>query len=402
MGKTNATKSEKMKRKELGQYNTTAKSLQDYVFDRTKNLGHEMLEPSFGAGHLLLKYKLYNPDYPIVCYEIDDTIETIIDFNHAQTVHYGDFTKIHDRGKKYMTIVGNPPYVARPKTYNLYIEFIKISFGLLADGGEMIFIVPSDFIKLTSASSLIDDMVCSGAFTDILFPGDETLFDGASVDVMVFRYEKGNALVGSKILKNGIEMFCNVHNGIMTFSDVLEEIGKPLSALFDVYVGIVSGKDEVFRHDFGNLEVLCDEGVRDKFLFLTNYPPTSLDHEDPKGLEEYFESHKASLMQRKIKHFSEDNWFEWGAPRNMSVMYQHAKTPCIYIRNMTRKQNVAFVGVVEFFGGALLCLIPKSCDTDLYQIVDFLNGESFRKNYTYAKRFKIGQKQTLNVIIPDF
>jgi len=60
----------------------------------------------------------------------------------------------------------------------------------LDECGEMVFIVPSDFTKLTSASSLISHMCETGTFTHFVFPHNETLFENANIDVVVFRYQK--------------------------------------------------------------------------------------------------------------------------------------------------------------------------------------------------------------------
>ena len=76
--------------------------------------------------------------------------------------------------------------------------------------------------------------------------------------------------------------------------------------------------------------------------------------------------------------------------------------PCIYIRTMTRKGEVAFTGKVQYFGGTLLCLIPKQDMTEqaLCSIVAYLNTEQFQKDYTYSGRFKIGHKQVCCALLP--
>ena len=43
------------------------------------------------------------------------------------------------------------------------------------DNGELIFIVPSDFFKLTHASKLISEMVNEGHFTHVDHPNNENL-----------------------------------------------------------------------------------------------------------------------------------------------------------------------------------------------------------------------------------
>lgn len=379
-------------KKKMGQYFTISDELQKFVFDKVKHKGSLVMEPSFGAGHLLKKFKDANPDYPILCYELDNSIKPIVSFNAHQTVVYGDFTKqtIH---QKFKTIVGNPPYV-KQSTGNLYIKFIEICFGLLDDNGEIIFIVPSDFIKLTSASSLIGAMIKEGSFTHFLFPHDEKLFEGASVDVVVFRYEKG--LKTKDTIVNGKKMICNVNSGIITFSET-QISGNPLSDTFNVYVGLVSGRDEVYRSVHGNMDILNDKERVQKYIFTESFPTGDT------LIDAHLQANKSILLERRIRKFNEDNWFEWGAPRNITSIRKNLGKPCIYIRNMTRSQEVAFIDTVKHFGGSLLCLIPKETmsGAELEKIVSFLNTKDLQKDYLYSGRFKIGHKQVCNIIVPS-
>jgi len=378
------------KKKQIGQYFTVSDMLQQFVFDKVTHRSSILLEPAFGAGHLLKKFLEYDQNYPIVCYELDDTIKPIMQFNKHQIPIYGDFIK-QTITQKFKTIVGNPPYV-KQSTGNLYIRFIEECYNLMDDDGEMIFIVPSDFIKLTSASTIIDTMTKTGSFTDFLFPHDEKLFEGASIDVLVFRYEKG--IITNQTNVNGSTRLCNVNNGIITFSDG-DVSGTQLSDMFNVYVGIVSGRDEIYRKPFGNISVLSDKDRVEKFIFVEEFPSNN------KQIDEHLLTHKNELGERKIKKFNEKNWFEWGAPRNITSIRDHWGEPCIYVRNITRKEEVAFIGTVQYFGGGLLCLIPKSGTLDLEKIVQHMKTKTFQKDYKYSGRFKIGHKQVSNAIIPN-
>lgn len=380
-----------MDKKEKGQYFTISENLQQFVFDHVKNRGKLLLEPSFGAGHLLKKFKECNDNYPMMCYELDNNISPIISFNKYQKVIYGDFTE-QKITRKFDTIVGNPPYV-KQKTGNLYLKFIQLCYNLLKPKGELIFIVPSDFIKLTSASEMISEMIANGSFTDFFFPQNEKLFEGASIDVLIFRYEKN--LISDKTNVNGTDMVCNVRNGIITFS-VSKITGTEISDLFYVYVGLVSGKDEVYKNQMGNLTILNDKGKHDKYIFTDVFPS------DDENINEYLISHKSSLMERRIKKFTDKNWYEWGAPRNIKQIRSNFGKNCIYVKNITRNKEVAFVDTVQYFGGGLLCLIPKEemKTEQLNEITDFLNSSEFQSDYLYSKRFKIGHKQLSNVIIP--
>jgi len=366
-------------KKELGQYFTVSKELQTFVFEKVKHKSSHLLEPSFGRGHLLQLFLENDPNYPMTCCELDETVKPLVTFT-TQKVIWGDFLK-QNFETKFRTIIGNPPYV-KQTSGNLYLKFIDRCFDLLTDDGELIFIVPSDFIKLTSAGPIISRMAKSGSFTDFLFPHDEKLFDGASVDVVIFRYQKG--IHSSLTHVNGVEQPYTAVDGIISFGD---SSGKRVDELFDVYVGLVSGKDDVFKVPFGNLSVLTDKDRVEKFVYGKATPEITA----------HLEAHKKVLMARKIKRFSEENWFEWGAPRNITHMERFMGRPCIYVRNLTRSHEPAFLGNVQYFGGALLCMVPKNPDVDLSKIVEFLNKIETRRDYTYSGRFKMGHRQLCHI-----
>lgn len=374
--------------KTLGQYFTISEYLQQYVFDKVKYKGENLLEPSFGAGHLLKKFIEMDSNYPITAYEIDMSIIPIIKFNNKQNIIYDDFIKNY-RNNKYKTIIGNPPYV-KQGGINLYIKFIKVCYELLDDNGEMIFIVPADFIKLTSASALIKNMIKHGSFTDFLFPHNEKLFDNASVDIVVFRYEKN--LITNKCYMNDKEMICNNNDGIITFTESIIN-GNVLSENFDVYVGMVTGRDDIYRVEYGNIELLVDEDKIERYIYIENYPTDDI------KINDYLLDNKEKLLERRIKKFNENNWYLWGAPRNIKSIKENWDKPCIYIKTVTRNKKVAFMDKVKYFGGTLLCLIPKNNNIDLVRIVDHLNSDEFQKNYIYSGRFKIGHKQISNASI---
>jgi adenine-specific DNA-methyltransferase len=372
-----------MSKKELGQYFTVDPELQKYVHGITKNKGGLLLEPSFGAGHLLKLYLASNPDYPMVCCEVDKKIVPCVTFTDAQKVIYGDFMKTEFTGT-FKSIIGNPPYVKVEKGKNLYLQFIDKCLGLLAEDGELIFIVPSDFLKLTSAAELIRKMVGAGSFTDFLFPEDEKLFIDSVVDVVVFRYQKG--IKCNDCIRNGVATKWTFNMGIISFNSS-DAKAVPLDQLFDCYVGFVSGLDSVFCNDLGKLEVLCDKDKVKKFICVDAFPT------GVKAVDDHLNLHKKALTARKIKKFGDENWFTWGAIRNKAAIDERKDRDCIYVRTMTRKADVAFIGKVQYFSGALLCLVPKVDGLDLVPIVKALNSSDVKKDYLYSGRFKIGQKQ---------
>jgi adenine-specific DNA-methyltransferase len=384
-------------RQKKGQYFTNNPILQKTVCDLIKNNSEYILEPSVGRGDLI-KYVRENKNFNTIfhSYEIDDTIELLDGIDRNQII-YRDFLEANiDR--KYRTIIGNPPFVKKSGT-NLYIEFVEKCYNLLEPEGELIFIVPSNFFKITSSCGLISEMLLNGSFTDVFHPNDEKLFDDASVDVIVFRYCK-NLDREHKTLFNGELKYLINKNGIVTFENELLENSVTIDSLFDVYVGMVSGKDGVFKNnEFGNVSILMAKNKVENFILLDEYPTENIQ------LNEYLLDKKQILINRRIRNFNDDNWWQWGAVRNIKNINKNLGRQCIYISTMSRSEDIAFVDLVRFFGGGLLILIPKNDNMGggfLQKVTTYFNSPEFKKNYLYSGRFKIGQRQISNCqICPD-
>jgi len=376
-------------KKNLGQYFTSNIELKKKVFEFILNVPLTILEPSIGRGDLISFNK--NPNIKFDMYEIDNTIQ-LLDGINKNDVIYTDFIK-EDIQKKYISIIGNPPYI-KTKTGNLYIDFINKCYNLLEENGELIFIVPSNFYKLTCSYKLLNEMMENGTFTHIYHPNNENMFENASIDILIFRYCK-NRNIEKKIIYNDKIKFIINSNGIITFED--EEIKNTIlfEDYFNIYVGLVSGKEEVYKNEeYGNIEVLNGEDKIDKYIYIDKYPC-----ENDK-INEYLLKHKKILIERKIRKFNNDNWFEWGAPRNITTIKNNIGKDCIYIYNLTRKTKIAFLGKVNYFGGSLLILIPKK-ECDLNKIISYLNSDIFKSNFLFSGRFKIGHRQISKSYIPN-
>lgn len=368
-----------------GQYFTTDITLQYTILDFIKNNPKTILEPSIGRGDIV-KYITENSNVNFDMYELDESIELLEDIDREK-VNYGDFIKANII-KKYKTIIGNPPYIKK-STGNLYLEFIEKCFNLLKIKGELIFIVPSDFLKLTSASKLLIKMMKSGTFTHIYHPNNENLFANASIDIIVFRYYNWPKQKKKTLYNKQLKYLINT-NGIITFSNTEITNNFIIGDYFNVYVGMVTGKEAVYKNNqFGNITLLNKKNVRDKYIFIEVFPTPN------ENLNNYMLENKDILINRKIKSYTEQNWWLWGAPRNMINIEKNIGKKCIYVSNLTRNKEVAFEGKVEYFGGALLMMIPKK-EVDLKKIVKYLNSDTFKENYTFSNRFKIGHKQLYN------
>jgi len=381
-------------KKQLGQYFTTDKGLKNALFKFIKNDNSPILEPSVGRGDLV-KYICDNwkgKDKPYFhMYEIDNSIK-LIDGINMDDIVYCDFLEV-PMGK-YKTIIGNPPYI-KSKEKNIYIQFIEKCFSLLDIDGELIFIIPSDFFRLTSSCVLLNRMMLVGTFTHIYHPHKENLFEGASIDVLVFRYQMG--CKSNEVLYNGQTKYLHNVNGMITFEDKCNNKSNiRIGDYFDVYVGIVSGKESVFKNEeLGNISVLNSQDKYDKYIFVERTTPVS------DAVHKYLTEHKSILISRKIKKFNEKNWYEWGAPRNIKVMRDHIGEDCIYVYNLTRSDIVAFKSTIGYFGGSLLMMKPNDCKINLDLIVDQLNSKSFRSKFMASGRFKIGHRMLVNSMVAN-
>lgn len=377
---------------EIGQYFTTHIELKKKVFDFILNSPSNILEPSIGQGDLITFITERVPSITFDMYEIDTRIE-MLDRIEKNKIIYGDFMQ-QPIAKKYKTIVGNPPYV-RTKKGNLYIDFTEKCYHLLDENGELIFIVPSDFLKLTSASNLLNEMMTNGTFTHIFHPHNENMFENASIDVIVFRYCKSKT-IEKKVLYNDKLRYITNGNGLITFGDEeTEEQQVRFQDYFDVYVGLVTGKEDVYKNsELGNMNVLNGENKVEKYIYIETYPCEN------EKINRHLLNHRTDLIERGIRKFNEKNWFEWGAPRNISTIRANLEKECIYIYNLTRNPHVAFIGKVQYFGGGLLLLIPKK-KCNLTKIVSYINGGRFKENFMFSGRFKIGHRQICNSCIPS-
>jgi adenine-specific DNA-methyltransferase len=375
----------------LGQYFTTHNILKEKVFNFILNKPSNILEPSIGQGNLIIFITDKIPDITFDMYEIDTTIK-LLDEIKKDNVIYGDFIK-QTITKTYKTIVGNPPYI-RTKKGNLYIDFIEKCYNLLDNNGELIFIVPSDFLKLTSASKLLNIMMTNGTFTHIFHPHNEKMFENASIDVIVFRYCK-NSLIDKTVLYNDKLLYITNSNGLITFGEEENNNSIMFKDYFDIYVGLVSGKEEVYKNEeLGNIKVLNGEDKVDKYIYIERYP---CENEE---INKHLLHYKKELIERGIRKFNENNWFEWGAPRNITTINTNLGKDCIYIYNLTRKLNVSFLGKVNYFGGGLIMLKPKK-KCNLNNIVTYMNSNTFKDNFMFSGRFKIGHRQISNSYIPN-
>jgi adenine-specific DNA-methyltransferase len=377
-------------KKELAQYFTTNHSLLLIIKEFIKNKSGNILEPSVGAGHIV-EYLINNGEKRLfTCLEIDKSINFLpIMKNKSISIFKDDFLN-YNFNKKYKTIVGNPPYIKRKGKCNLYIDFINKCIDLLEDNGELIFVIPSDFFKLTSASYLKNKMLNNGSITHVYYPQKENYFKKANQDIIIFRYEKNNKT--NIVLYNNIEKYIELKNGNIYIKN-LDEKNKNtlLSSIFAIKVGMISGLNSFFKNDLYGNELIKTSNGDQKYILINSFP-------ENKELINYFENHKEQLFNRKIIKINDNNWYKWGCLRNIEFMKRNIGKECIYCSVLTRKTPVFFKGIVMYYDGSLLCLLPKkNIDIDYY--LNLLNSHEFLQHFLYSGRYKIGQKSLSDINI---
>jgi len=343
----------------LGQVFTPSRVV-DFMLDLCANAG-SVLEPSAGDGAFF--NELRRRGRVVTGVELDPEVAPA----GARVMDFFDLPE----SERFATIVGNPPYVRYQditaptrkklksplfdKRSNLFLFFIEKCIRHLEPGGELVFIVPREFIKLTSARKLNAWLFGQGSITHFFETGDVRVFAGANPNCCIFRFEKG---CFDRRMADG-RVFTEVDGQLMFLRD---DHGVRLSDLFDVRVGGVSGADPVFRHAEGNLDFVCsktaDTGETRRMIYGIEHPALL--------------PHKQRLLARRVRKFDESNWWHWG--RHFPIN----DDPRIYVNGRTRKSEPFFLHDCPNFDGSVLALFPKNRRMrrrDLIECTMMLNHE---------------------------
>jgi adenine-specific DNA-methyltransferase len=364
-----------------------------------KNDG-SVLEPSAGEGHIVLEIeKKLNRN--VLSVELDvDKVNSKVCKSEISVDNFFNFIKTCGT---FDSIVGNPPFVKLknveqdtidllpekiPGNGNLYYFFIKYCVNLLSDGGELIFIVPKEWLYNVSSKFVREFLKDNGNFSHFIDCGEEKLFDDADVPALcIFRYVKnysGDFKYYETLDDYSLDKFVNkkvVYNNTISFCNEIRT-GNTISDFFDVKVGLVTGAEKIFKlnnnidlPDNSIIQIIGTNKEVSNYLFVDNYDVFGELSEEVKN---YLTPHKEKLIKRKISNFTEKNWWKYGALRNFNLMKSNKKR--IYGIMKTRDTHIFWVGNVnEFFGGGIIGLFLKdNIDINLDNAVNFLNSNEFR------------------------
>lgn len=413
------------KRKQLGQFFTTNTHVQNIMGGLIRNREGVALEPSCGAGDLVLTLEEH-PFKKIVAVEYDTTQKS--KSQKVATLYEDFFVYSSHIQHKFDTVFGNPPYVAwknctaethksaeRIKTsytskVNLSVLFMHESINLLNPNGELIFIVPKEWFFATAAEPLREKFSAEGRFTHIIDCGEEKLFPDASVpSLLIFRWQKNDstnilphsspyllkyARTVSEAENNMYEdrylMLTGQHN-YLHVSPLLFPLISQWGTLGDYYepkVGLVSGLDQVYKLDERTVRQVDESSVqfqvdttRMRIPFLNVNDATGWE-DIPASTKQYLMSHKKELLGRRIARFDETNWWKYGAVRNQEIMCSDRER--FYAFAKTRSGEPFFKGEPgESFTGALVGLFAQENQPEgslsLNSTVTLLNSAEYRK-----------------------
>lgn len=270
---------------------------------------------------------------------------------------------------QFETIIGNPPYVRYQrilettrghldsslfdKRSNLYLFFIEKCVRHLVPGGELIFIVPREFIKLTAAAGLNEWLFSEGTITHFIELGDAQVFKNASPNAAIFRFVRGCM---DRRMADGRTFDCI--NGQLLFRAENCTDLTTLGQFFSVKVGAVSGADQLFAHPDGNAAFVCSKTAgtgMTRQMFYNLMSPVLLPH-------------KERLLKRGIRHFNEANWWMWGRA------FPENSLPRIYVNQKTRRPSPFFTHRSCAFDGSILALFPTCPEVELPAVCAVLNG----------------------------
>ena len=372
---------------QLGQVFTPPKVV-EFMLALCLNQGRT-LEPSAGDGAFFAALKKQRKD--LVGIEIDPRLVP----KGAQHMDFFDYPI----SEQFDTIIGNPPYVRFQdvavdtrkklksslfdKRSNLFLFFIEKCVQHLKPGGELIFIVPRELIKLTAAKKLNAWLYTQGSITHFYETGDTRVFDGATPNCAIFRFEKGRL---DRQMADG-RRFVEVDGQLMFLRD---DYRVRFSDLFTVKVGAVSGADTIYAHPAGNMEFVCSKTVETgetrRMLYGIKHP--------------HLEKHKEQLLARRVRIFDESNWWQWGRAFPINEL------PRIYVNGRTRRAEPFFLHDCNAFDGAVLALFPKNRQIsrrDLIECTMMLNKEVDwqEQGFICDGRFLFTQRSLQTCLLPD-
>jgi adenine-specific DNA-methyltransferase len=109
-------------------------------------------------------------------------------------------------------------------------------------------------------------------------------------------------------------------------------------------------------------------------------------------------AYRDRLKQRKIKRFSDENWYMWGRK------YYESNANRIYVNSKTRQDKPFFYHDCKAFDGSVLAIFPKFSATkdECEDLAECLNAVDWKElGFVCDGRYLFTQKSLENCVLPD-
>lgn len=110
----------------------------------------------------------------------------------------------------------------------------------------------------------------------------------------------------------------------------------------------------------------------------------------------HLEAHKERLLARRVRHFDESNWWQWGR------MHHVSDGPRIYVNAKTRRPQPFFLHDSTHYDGSILALFPRVKDLPVSIAVNMLNEQVDWNELGFVcdGRFLFNQRALQNCLLP--
>jgi adenine-specific DNA-methyltransferase len=247
------------------------------LFDLPKQAA--IMDPCFGAGSFLDALIEYEYENVTAC-EMDTILfENTKEKYQQYKLINGDFL-IYNASNAYDGIVMNPPYIRQekideleaygitkerlrsnsifsglPSTANMYMYFIMKAIDLLKNGGQLIVIFPSSWMKAKSGIEFQKTMLSKCGIENQIHIHGDVFEREALVDVVILKLVKGKMDIDT------VEEYLESKDGELQSVSIrddkaFEEFAYPFSKLATIKRGLTTGCNEMYI----NPDLLCEDG----------------------------------------------------------------------------------------------------------------------------------------------
>lgn len=319
---------------------------------------------------------------------------------------------------KFPSVIGNPPYVrfrdiptATRRLLettllnghaNLYLHFIEKAVRHLTDDGELIFITPREFLKATAAAQLNAWLYQQGTITHAVELGDARIFDDASPNCLIWRFEKGNVTRQTRyaVISSMDNWEARLKSPTWKTVQFTESAGQLLFGQIDtslllrdiasVKVGAASGANDIYADPVhGNRQFVYSQTRRTGKTRAMIWP-------EGNHIPDALLAHRDRLLRRDIRPFDESNWWQWGRG------YPLSDHPRIYVNALTRERHPFFLHDSKHFDGSVLAVFPHDPASDLNSLCEGLNAVDWTAaGFVCDGRVRFTQRSLENAPLPQ-